>query len=454
MRNGNAGRLAGAIGAALFAAMASIGCGADEGRPPCMPGEAACSAGGPAGGSSGRSIRGSKGRGCAGMRCLTGRCFITTLSTRGATGSPRPRAARSSGPSRPRERSGLHRRSGSMGPCTWGRSITASTRSRRGEAQVELRDDGLDLLVAGRRGDGTVYVGSIDAHLYAVRDGALKWSAPMLNCAFSSPALAKDGTIYIGSNAWLLYAFSPAGEARWQWKTKAGISATPAIAASGTILVGSDDAQVYAIKPDGSVAGSLETAGPVRSSVALAADGTMYFGSDDGRLYAFAANGKLRWTFSAAGPIQSSPAIMPDGTIVVGSADKSVYAVAPDGRIRWRYPTAAAVASSPAIAADGTVFVGSDDGMLHAIAADGALRWAYRTGGRSSRRRRSRPTALSTSARPTGGSTPSGDRTGSALARRPAPRPRSASSTRARRRALRPRAPGRRRRGSRSGSGA
>jgi outer membrane protein assembly factor BamB len=58
-------------------------------------------------------------------------------------------------------------------------------------------------------GDGTVYVGSVDAHLYAIRDGVMKWSAPVENCAFSSPALGRDGTIYVGSNAWKLYAVRP-----------------------------------------------------------------------------------------------------------------------------------------------------------------------------------------------------------------------------------------------------
>jgi len=59
--------------------------------------------------------------------------------------------------------------------------------------------------------DGTVYVGSLDRKLYAInQDGSLKWiftTGNYLNS--SSPAIDADGTVYVGSFDHKLYAFGP-----------------------------------------------------------------------------------------------------------------------------------------------------------------------------------------------------------------------------------------------------
>ena len=57
--------------------------------------------------------------------------------------------------------------------------------------------------------DGSVLVGSQDGKLYNVaRDGTLRWSYATGDIIFSSPAVAHDGTIYIGSDDDHLYAVS------------------------------------------------------------------------------------------------------------------------------------------------------------------------------------------------------------------------------------------------------
>jgi outer membrane protein assembly factor BamB len=56
-------------------------------------------------------------------------------------------------------------------------------------------------LLTGPVANGTIYVGSDDHSLYALNsDGSEKWSfltGKVL--AFCSPTVAKDGTIYVGS---------------------------------------------------------------------------------------------------------------------------------------------------------------------------------------------------------------------------------------------------------------
>ena len=65
------------------------------------------------------------------------------------------------------------------------------------------------------------------------------------------------------------------------------IESSPAIASDGTIYVGSDDNKLYAIYPNGTLKWTYTTGDLIESSPAIASDGTIYVGSDDGKLYAF-----------------------------------------------------------------------------------------------------------------------------------------------------------------------
>ncbi|MCK5559421.1 MAG: PQQ-binding-like beta-propeller repeat protein [Thermoplasmata archaeon] len=219
--------------------------------------------------------------------------------------------------------------------------------------------------------DGTIYVGSYDYKLYAINpDGTEKWNFKTGNQIRSSPGIGSDGTIYIGSDDHKLYAINPDGSAKWNFATGGKIWSAPAIGSDGTIYVGSHDYKLYAIYPNGSEKWSF-TAGSELwiSSPAIGADGTIYVGSKDldNKLYAINPDGSEKWSFKTGYGLCSSPAIGSDGTIFVGSQDDKFYAIHPNGTEKWSFMANADVASSPAIGPDGTVYVGSDDGNLYAI---------------------------------------------------------------------------------------
>lgn len=229
------------------------------------------------------------------------------------------------------------------------------------------------------------------AGLGAQTDGSRKWAFDLLSSSaagdvVSSPAIAPDGTIYIGvevgsssssSPAGRVHALRPDGTQKWVYPTGDWVDATPAIAADGTVYVGCWDGKLHALKPDGTPrwATPFVASGFIASSPAIGADGTIYFGAGRGDLHAVTAAGVLKWTYPAGDWIDSSPAVGPDGTIYFGSWDNSVYAVTPAGTLRWRYATGGDVVASPTIAADGTVYVGSRDLNLYALSADGSLKW-------------------------------------------------------------------------------
>ena len=237
--------------------------------------------------------------------------------------------------------------------------------------------------------DGTIYVGSWDANAYAINpDGSQKWKFPTGNCVFSSPAIGADGTIYVATWGGVgdLYALNPAdGSQKWAFATGDNVAwSSPAIGPDGTIYIGSENGDLFAVNPaDGSQKWKFTTGGLVDSSPAIGADGTIYVGSWDNNVYAIdPTTGLQKWKFTTGSGVLSSPSIGSDGTIYVGSWDNNLYAINPtDGSKKWSFTTGDSVFSSAAIGADGTIYVGSYDDNLYAInPADGSKKWQFTTG--------------------------------------------------------------------------
>jgi outer membrane protein assembly factor BamB len=165
------------------------------------------------------------------------------------------------------------------------------------------------------------------------------------------------------------------GQLKWKLETGDKISfSSPAIASDGTVYIGSQDGYLYAVYPNGTLKWRFGTGDDIASSAAIGSDGVVYFGSIDKHVYALNPNGTLKWKFQALRKLCSSPAVSPDGTVFIGSHDKNLYAIKPDGSLKWIFATDAMVLSSPAVGSDGTVYVGTHH-WLYAINPDGTLKW-------------------------------------------------------------------------------
>jgi outer membrane protein assembly factor BamB len=244
--------------------------------------------------------------------------------------------------------------------------------------------------------DGTVYVGDFYDHLWAINpDGTEKW---MFQADYyfeqGSPSVAADGTVYAIDGHNILYALNPDGSLRWMIPDPdyAYINGTPAIGPDGTIYVGARDDTIdnlFAFNPDGSKKWSIMTPRYITSSTTIGPDGTIYVHSNSKYLEAYRPDGSFIWQFDMGGDgwieyNQSSPAIGPDGALYVGGGDwtdPALYAVNPDGTQRWRFPTADHCTSSPTIGPDGTIYVGDWANKLYAVNPDGTIKWQYGTGG-------------------------------------------------------------------------
>lgn len=242
----------------------------------------------------------------------------------------------------------------SLGPCEAARGL--------GHDSVNCDADSSPLVTTG---DQIVFGG--DALYQLSPRGALQWKVDPGQHARSSPAVAEDGTIFIGSSRGV-HAFSPTGEARWTMRTRGACDSTPALLQRELLIIGCDDRIVYGISQvDGALKWKHVTRGAVRSSAAVTPEGLIYVGSDDRTLSALGRDGASLWSFRAEGAIRSSPIVDPQGTVVFGSQDNHLYALNAAGVLLWKVELGGDIDSSAAAAPQGTLYIGADDGALYAL---------------------------------------------------------------------------------------
>ncbi len=128
-----------------------------------------------------------------------------------------------------------------------------------GDVMVERAVDGIVHASPALAPDGTLYVGVQNrtdtvspCALYALNPDGTKWSYMGTTSTFGSPAIGPDGTIYYGAYHQNLIALNPDGSREWEFNPKYAVVGTPAIGHDGTVYFGALGAGFYAFDPDGS----------------------------------------------------------------------------------------------------------------------------------------------------------------------------------------------------------
>lgn len=216
-----------------------------------------------------------------------------------------------------------------------------------------------------------------------------RWFSKTDDWATGAPAIAADGTLYIGTWKGTLYAFDHDGTQKWTFKAADSFLMSPQVGTDGTVYIGSDDNHLYAIRPDGTMKWAFDTGGPVEATPAIGDDGTIYIPSTSQQLFAIDANGNKKWalpmslcpvSISDGFPVDCAAAIGTDGTIYMASGDNNLYAIRPDGTKKWAYTTGASLGMTPAIGPDGGIVVTSGDIYVYKVKPDGTLAWKVQTG--------------------------------------------------------------------------
>jgi outer membrane protein assembly factor BamB len=242
--------------------------------------------------------------------------------------------------------------------------------------------------------DGTVYAGTENAKLYAVKpDGEAAWSYDMPDGggAPTYAVLTNRNRIIAGAQAGLVVGLNLDGREAWRFDTRNApygtserqvLRSNPVIAPNyPNVLIGTDAGNLYELD-DGAYRGIRRAEAAIRAGAAVAPDGTLIWTSLDRTLYAGVPGGGDRWRKSLDGPVSATPAIAADGTVFVATEAGTVFAVRADGSERWHTGIGGgkAVRSGPVLAADGTVYAAADDGKLYALdGGNGALKWSFTT---------------------------------------------------------------------------
>ena len=228
----------------------------------------------------------------------------------------------------------------------------------------------------------TIYIGTCRGALHAVSaNGTEQWmlKTPDWNAEMTTPAIDENGIIYIGSYDSHLYAINPNGTLQWALPLNGRIISSPSIAEDGTIFIGANKL-MCAVHPNGTLLWQYATGDAIKASPAIGCDGTVYVASHDGYFYAFyPLNGTIKWKVKVASGLScySSPAIDDNGTIYYGTR-YNLYAIAPNGTILWERG-GGCYYGGPVIGHDGTIYACGAE-SLKAFAPDGTAKWKVSLG--------------------------------------------------------------------------
>jgi large repetitive protein len=238
--------------------------------------------------------------------------------------------------------------------------------------------------------DGTVYVGDQDCLLYAISsEGRLAWkrrTAGRLND--STASVTNDNAILVASETGRVSAFSAAGDVLWGSNSDWFAVTSPVTAEDGSVILGARKHNEPSGQPDrlvvldrwGNKMWEMTTQGEVSEAPVIGAEGAIYFGTHKGYFYSVTPEGQIRWLYRVGARIASAPAITEDGLALIGAYDGCLYAISPEMKVAWQFHAGAMIYQcSPAIAADGTIYFGSWDHCLYALSSGGRLKWKFAT---------------------------------------------------------------------------
>jgi len=177
--------------------------------------------------------------------------------------------------------------------------------------------------------DGKIYLSTF-GDLYALRDDGdnveVEWVFHLDNDRVNTPpSIGADGMIYFGTTDGRLYSLFENGAIKWSHKVGKMVVTAPAIAENGTVYVGIWDNDlndwIIAIRDNVVIWSFKPIDGPLSSPI-VDVDGTVFFCAK-GSIYALNPDGTLKWSYIPEGAnalftYTSSPVIASDGALYVG----------------------------------------------------------------------------------------------------------------------------------------
>ena len=208
--------------------------------------------------------------------------------------------------------------------------------------------------------DGSaLYAVTLEGQLVALTtSGEKKWTFALGDRAYGAPAVADDGTIYVGSDKKVFFAITPAGAQIYKLEVDGEADSAPLVLPEGQVIFAAGNV-VYELRKGGDVGARFRAGKKVYSAPTWLPDGRIAFGAQDDKLYVLTKALTLAVAVDLGADVDCSPAAMDDGTLFVGTDGGEVVRVTPSGSIAWRTKVGGYVRGGVTITRGGDVVVGT-----------------------------------------------------------------------------------------------
>ncbi len=229
--------------------------------------------------------------------------------------------------------------------------------------------------------DERVIAGSNDRTLYALRatDGTILWSFPTDGFVRGAPAAVGNRLFVCSSTGTVFGIDADTGREIMRFRSKTPFRGGPAATAQ-RVVVASEHGVISAFSPtDASLLFQVDLATPVDATPLLVED-RVYVATRAGTIHCLGAtNGKELWRFGADGAVSATPSIS-ETSLFFGTDAGTIYEVdATNGKQLQSLTMGGAVKATPVIDETG-LYVGATDGFFYALDRRPlGLRWRART---------------------------------------------------------------------------
>ncbi len=271
-------------------------------------------------------------------------------------------------------------------------SVDDGTGSARFAASPLWRfSTGGPVVAAPAVGDGVVFAGSDDMHVYALdaATGEMRWSFATGDAVRSSPTVS-EGVVFVGSNDNHLYALDAgSGDLLWKIDTGNWVQYRPTVS-DGVVYLSVQDADAHELHAVDAKSGERIWASEVSIAfspeTAPAAVGSqVYVTSAAGDLVALSTStGDVLWAFSPNDAL-TARSLVAGGTVYV-AAGRNIDALDEEsGRILWSRDYYWSVdhdgADVPPFIVDGIVYFSPGDSIYSHDPATGETVWSFQVDG-------------------------------------------------------------------------
>ena len=229
--------------------------------------------------------------------------------------------------------------------------------------------------------DNRLYAPNADGNLYVLSlDGQIQKVIPLAGHLWGQPVT--DGKyIYVTSLDHSVFAIDKqSNDIVWHKDVNGAIPNSPAVAADGSLYIGSFGPELQKLDPATGSPTSVEKTNAWVWGTPLLVDNNLYFGDLSGNFYSYnIADKKYNWNpIKPDGPITTSPIVSNDG-FLIATESGTIFEITKDGQSKqWGQP-GGKIYTTPVIASD-LVLVSplGADAYLYAYDVNGHQAWTFK----------------------------------------------------------------------------